>query len=497
MIPSWIGLVVLVIGVLLYRHSLAALLAFQLACALFAGSAAIFLPALGGSSIAPTYAALGFVLAKVILTPAYRLLALQALRENWLLVLFVAYGAVTAFFLPRIFAGQMDVTPMRPPISDYLFAAESLKPTSQNITTCIYLVGSLLITICAAVVARATKDATSLAVIFSNIAIAHIVAGLLVLGLKLGGSTFLLDLVRNASYAQLTQDAGGFVRISGFFPETSAFSAFGVTLFVLMAECWIRDIHARRTGLTAVATAFVLLISTSSSAYVGLGAYVVVLTLRIIFFPFGIGAKKIAVLLLFALATVLVGLVMAAALPNLVTTFVDVMADMTLRKGQSASGLQRAFWAAQGFEAFRVSYGFGIGAGSFRSSSLFTAILGSLGVVGLVSFGTYLLVVAKPLNRSTHGRTTLPNGKAIDFGGACAVAAIVGLAPEFVGSATPIPGILFSILAGVSVSLRTGLNTNSQQQTRRSPRGPRGAEFGGLVGSAAQKHYTVTTNQGR
>jgi hypothetical protein len=473
-IPSWIGLVILVIGFILYRYSLATLLAFLLASSLLAGSAAIFLPALGGSSITPAYVALGFVMAKVVLTPAYRLLALQALRENWLLVLFVGYGAMTAFLLPRIFAGQIYITPLRPPESNNPFATESLRPTSQNITTCIYLVGSLLITICAAVVARATKNVERLVVIFSYITIAHVLTGLLVLAMQLAGNTVLLDLIRNANYAQLTQDAGGFTRISGFFPETSSYSAFGVSLLVLMGECWIRDILPRRTGPTAVAMGVVLLISTSSTAYLGLGVYGLVSVLRIIFFPFGIGARKIATLLGFGIAAVFVGLAMSAALPRLVGTFVEVMLDMTVRKGESESGLQRAFWAAQGFDAFRVSYGLGIGAGSFRSSSLLTAIMGSLGVVGLVSFFLYVLVVFKPFNRSTYGRTLVPNGLAIDLGGACAVAALVGLAPEFFGSPAPIPGFWFSVLAGVSVSLRAGAGPAPERRhtpkTHRDPR---------------------------
>ncbi len=243
--------------------------------------------------------------------------------------------------------------------------------------------------------------------------------------------------------------------------------------------------------------AVVLLISTSSTAYLGLGAYGVVSVLRIIFFPFGIGAKKIAILLCFAIAAVFVGLVAAAALPDLASNFLKVLADMTLRKAQSESGLQRSFWAAQGFEAFRASYGLGIGAGSFRSSSLFTAIMGSLGVVGLVSFFLYVLVVFKPLNRSTYGRTTMPQGHAIDLGGACAVAAIVGLVPEFFGAPAPVPGFLFSILAGVSVSLRAGLNTYSKRKTRRDPRDVRHAEIGSHVRSAAQKPSTLTTRPGR
>ena len=55
---------------------------------------------------------------------------------------------------------------------------------------------------------------------------------------------------------------------------------------------------------------------------------------------------------------------------------------------------------------------------------------------------------------SPYGKLRAPNAIAADFGGACAVAAIVGLAPDFVGSPTPVPPFLFSILAGFAVALR-------------------------------------------
>ena len=59
MIPSWIGAIIVIVGtVLLLRGSALAMLMFQLTCSLMSGSAALFLPALGGSSVPPAYLAL-------------------------------------------------------------------------------------------------------------------------------------------------------------------------------------------------------------------------------------------------------------------------------------------------------------------------------------------------------------------------------------------------------------------------------------------------------
>jgi hypothetical protein len=455
MIPSWIGVVVFALGCLLYRRGMFALMGLVLGCSLFGGSAAFFLPSLGGSSIPPNLLALAFLLVRVVRQPDAIAYVRSAFRSNLLLIVFCAYGALGAFVLPRLFNGAMQVYPMRPPgAGEYLFYTEPLRPTGQNITTSVYMVTAFLTAFAAGAVARLPGAPAKAAKLFANLTFAHCALGILVVGLTAAKLTFILDLVRNANYGQLTQQAGAFVRISGFFPETSGFASFGGPLLVLMAECWIRDIDARRTGFAALLMAALLMFSTSSSAYVCLAVYGVLFALRVLLLPGTVGPRKVFAVAGVFFAAVLAALSMVAVFPDLSADFVDVVTDMTVGKAESSSGRQRAFWAQQGITAFAVSHGLGIGPGAFRSSSLFTAILGTTGVVGVASFFGYLLVVLKPLNQSTYGKLRVPNGVAADFGGACAVAAIVGLAPDMVGSPTPVPSFLFFVLAGFAISLR-------------------------------------------
>jgi len=454
MIPSWIGVLVFVLGCLLYRRGIFALFGLVLGCALFGGSAALFLPSLGGSSISPSILALGFLLLRVIFQPGALACVRSAVRSNLLLLIFCAYGALGAFILPRVFSGAMQVFPMRPPSDGYLFFTEPLRPTSQNITHSVYMVVAFMTTFAAGAVARIAGAPTKAARLFANLTIAHCLLGVLVVLLTSAKLTFIVDLVRNANYGQLTQQAGAFARISGFFPEASGFASFGGPLLVLMAECWIRDIEARKTGFAAVLMAALLLLSTSSSAYVCLAVYGLLFALRIVLLPSTVGPRKILAIAGFGLAAAAVVVSIAALFPDLFSDFVDVAKDMTVGKAESSSGRQRAFWAQQGITAFSVSHGLGIGVGTFRSSSLFTAMLGSAGVVGVGTFFAYLLVVLKPLNHSTYGKLRGPNGVSADFGGACAVAAVVGLAPDMVGSPTPVPSFLFCVLAGFAISLR-------------------------------------------
>ena len=156
MIPSWIGVAVFVLGCLLYRRGMFALFGLVLGCSLFGGSAALFLPALGGSSIPPNLLALAFLLVRVIRQPGVQAYGRSAVRSNLLLIIFCAYSALGAFVLPRLFNGAMQVYPMRPPGGGYLFYTEPLRPTGQNITTSVYMIAAFLAAFVGAPARRAT-----------------------------------------------------------------------------------------------------------------------------------------------------------------------------------------------------------------------------------------------------------------------------------------------------------------------------------------------------
>jgi hypothetical protein len=100
---------------------------------------------------------------------------------------------------------------------------------------------------------------------------------------------------------------------------------------------------------------------------------------------------------------------------------------------------------------FRASYGLGVGSGSFRSSSIFFAMLGSMGVFGIVSFLMYLITIFQPWRRSSWTESAVPSE---NLGGALGSAALLSLIPAAVTSATSVPGASFAILAGASLALR-------------------------------------------
>jgi hypothetical protein len=215
-----------------------------------------------------------------------------------------------------------------------------------------------------------------------------------------------------------------------------------------MLELWFRDVASGRTGPAGGVLAVVLLASTSSTAYVSLGAYGLYAFLRHAFAPWGLAARK---QLMFAAALLGAGVLILSLIvlvPSLAAYLWKLINLMTVDKVESASGLQRAFWARQGVGAFVASWGLGIGAGSFRSSSLITSIIGSMGIIGILSFLAHLLRSARLFSRETYS-LRLPDRN----GSAAATTAFVMLAPASVAAPSPDPGLLWAAMCGIALAL--------------------------------------------
>jgi hypothetical protein len=280
---------------------------------------------------------------------------------------------------------------------------------------------------------------------------AHAVLGVAGVALRGTAGDAVLELFRNSAYLQFDGDVGGFVRIRGIFPESSAFAALGFILFAANSELWYRSIRSRATGLAALVMGSVLFFSTSSTAYVALAVYGLFFGLRIIALPACANAAKVRPAFAAAgLLAVLAALTYLAS-PALVESMIDVIKRMTIEKSTSDSALQRLYWTMQGWKLFLASHGLGVGAGSFRSSSIFFAIIGSMGIIGIVSFLVYVVTAFQPWRRSSWAESTFP---AENLGGALGSAALLSLVPAAVNSATPVPGIIFAILASASLALR-------------------------------------------
>lgn len=454
MIVTPFALLVLLLGALaLFRGGPLGMFSLFLASTLFGGSAAFILVAAGGSSIPPAQFMLLFLGIRLLLPGPGQMAALQrAVWANRYLLMFVLYGLVSAFILPTIFARQMLVTPLKPIPGADLFAVVPLRPTTQNFTTAFYLVGTLVAGIMATAAMQRPGAASRVVRLGAGIAFAHALLG--ISSVVLAGTAWdrLLGIFRNANYAQLNQSFDGLVRMNGIWPEASSFAAYGAAWCIFMLELWLRDIEPRRTGPAGLLLLLALIASTSSTAYVSLSAYGLFVGARLAIGPWVMTARKQLALIAFGLGGVTVVLTAFVLVPGLAAQLANILTLMTIDKADSGSGIQRAFWAKQGIELFFESYGLGVGAGSFRSSSVVTAILGSMGVIGIVMFTAHLVRSVQPFHRDFLDLSLADPDRAV--GAAASTTALLMITPAMVSAPSPDPGLMWAVMCGIALALR-------------------------------------------
>jgi hypothetical protein len=447
------GAIVALVGLwLLLRGSMLSMLLFVMVASLFGGSSAINLPALGGSSIPPANLALLFLLVRCARAgdePHHRLGT--ALDANRWLLLFALYGAAGAMLLPRIFEGAIDVTPLRPIPGYGLYAAFPLRFSNQNITSAGYLLGTMLAAVAATMVLGRESAWRPVARTAAILGAVHALLG--VLGVVLAGTPFdaVLGFFRNASYSQLSHNFGGIVRMNGIWPEAAGFSAHGIVWMIFLSELWVRGIESRWTGPAALLLLLALLGSTSSTALIGIGGYGALLMLRVVYGSGAISGDRRAILAAIGLAATAAFLAVFVLVPGLADKIAEIARLTTVEKLESGSGMQRMFWARLGLDAFIASYGLGVGPGSFRSSSILTAILGSVGAIGSLAFVAHLWRVFLPLRRSTWVVVRDPRAA---VGAAASWTAVAMLIPASLSAPSPDPGQLWGIMCGVALGLR-------------------------------------------
>lgn len=456
-----IGAVQVLFGLVLFlAGSVEAMFALLLITTLFAGSAAIVLPALGsGSSIPPLYFALLFMVMRLLVPGSGQMRATaQALEANAWLLVFVAYGVVMAFAGPRLFAGQFAFAPLRADAAarftshlSYLLATRPLAPSPQNLTSAVYLVGTLVTATVAHVACRAPAGRSTLVRTVAWVGIMHSLLGLLsVIGRGTAIDT-VLGFFRNGAYAQLTQDIDGLSRMTGISPEPSAYAAFGAIWFVFLAECWLRRVSPLLTGTAALCLGAALVACTSATAYVALAAWLGLLLLRSLFVPGALPADRSLWLAVMGLGGVVAGSVLLLWQPQLATRLALFLHHVLFDKMASDSGIQRRFWALQGYQAFVGTYGLGVGPGSFRSSSLVTAVMGCVGVVGAFALLAQFLIAFKPLRWSTYVPMPDPD---LAVAGACAWAMLMAVIVAAITAPNCDPGSDFALLSGAALALR-------------------------------------------
>jgi hypothetical protein len=363
-------------------------------CSTLLGSAAAFtLPALGGTNISPSHLLLGFL--------AFKLLSMEkfvnrisgclslGLPGFWLMLLLFD-GLLSAYFMPRIFAGQTYIFPVR--TTGY---SEPLQPAISNLTQSIYLIGDF---VCFILVyayatipgARRILGSAALATVTLNLVFA-----LLDLATYYSNTTVLLSFIRNASYGMLTEvELAGSKRLVGSFSEASSFGSMTLGFFAFSGKLWLLGIRPRLTATLAGLSFFAVLLSKSSTGYIGLAAIVGFAYAETMIGAVRRQLNSQCMWFVAGITIVLPIIALALALNDEVSAYVqDLLDQLLFNKMSSGSGAERSSWNRQGFQNLIDTFGFGVGNGSMRASSFPIAVLASLGIIGALIMGMFLFSV--------------------------------------------------------------------------------------------------------
>jgi hypothetical protein len=484
---SAVGLLVCA-GVLLIGYYCRSPLLIGLIASLAFGSTALMtLSSLGGSSplIFTLFSAL-LVTAVAFRRTIWRDLGnvFGKIRPVWVLASLMLYAAVGAWLFPRLFAGQTSVFVQSKTRSGVVEA--SLAPVSANVSQTGYFVlgGLTAIAICIMLLHSDRLDKIRQG--FFLWCFLHAGMGLLDFLGKLAGAGDVLSITRTANYAMLTEHVeAGFSRIAGAYSEASAFG--GVSLACL-AFCYVywRKTKSRMAQGLCLVLLILLVLSTSSTAYVGLAVLSIPVAFSIVrsFLHRRVTVAEILIISLLAVAacTVLAITLYDGKILDPVAELID---STIISKSSTASGQERTYWNVKSIQSFFDTSGLGIGFGSSRASSWPIAVISQLGVVGSLMMATLVIVVARGLGRLTPYVDTETNAVVSSI----RATALAGMVAGSLASGTADPGMVFFIaLAVIAASrVRARMNRHAQallsvdQQSRNLAHYP-ATPVGGLLG---------------
>jgi hypothetical protein len=382
---------------------------------LLGSAAATVLTALGGASIPPAHLLLLFMSLELVLRPASLWTGLSSIaqaREGFWLLLTVAYGVFSAFVMPRLFAGSVDLFIIGHTASGaQSFIAAPLGPVSGNMTQSIYLIGDLVCFIIFYAYGSSAKGLKTIALAAITCSVVNVAFAMLDLMTYWTGTAYVFDFIRNASYRMLDDvEIAGLKRIVGSFAEASAFAFATLGLLAFNLTLWLRGVYTWWTGPAALASVVCLLFTTSTTGYAGFAVLICTFVAFALFqVMIGRATRPMMFFLAFLPAVVLVaGIVVATSAP--LRTTVEKLFETTIaEKFASQSGVERSSWNRQAIAAFPATFGFGAGLGSVRSSSWIVAVPSSLGAFGSLTLGIFVVMLLLGGRRTANSDRSLPS----------------------------------------------------------------------------------------
>jgi hypothetical protein len=440
-----IGLLTIAIGLLCLLLGLRATFFTLVVMSLFGAAAAMVI---GGSNIQPAHLFLAFTLVSVVTQQKQAGAALKAISFGqpgfWLLCL-VVIALTSAFFMPRLLAGSTQIIPLG--VSSYANTGSTvpLGPVSSNFTQSVYIVADLACfaitvgmasseagfrTVCAAVLAYAVGNA-----LFAFLDVATYATG----------TQGLLSLMRNAKYTLHVEDeVSGLKRIVGSYPEASAFARATLGTFAFAGTLALSGFRPAWTGLLALVSLVLVILSTSSTGLAGTPLVLIILYLTALMRGgFNLGKPLSSVIVLCG-PILIVALILAVLLDDAASEAVHSYVDLLIfNKSDTGSGIERNAWNAAALQNLFDSLGLGVGLGTVRTSSFPIALLSNVGVPGSIF---YLLFAFTAFARRRGEQLSFVADVRLAARNAC-FALLIG---DTFAAPTVEQGLLFFILAGLA-----------------------------------------------
>jgi hypothetical protein len=464
--PSLPGLMVCAVLLVAAYYSKGMLIIGLLASLAFGATAAMTLPALGGSSplIYTIFAAL-----LVTAVAARRRIwfdlgsVFGSIRPVWILTSLMAYAIIGAWLFPRFFAGQTTVFV----VSTGLVVEASLAPVSGNISQTGYFVlgGFTAIALCALLLHSNRIDQVRRGFfIWCGL---HAGLGLVDFIAKGAGAGDVLLPIKTASYA-IISDAieAGFARITGAFSEASTFGGVSVACLAFSYTYWRKTGSRRAMWLSAILL-FLTILSTSSTAYVALAILCVPVSFSILvsILKGRVERDEIVIAALLVVAGVTI-LGISVFNPGMLEPFVRLIESTIINKAGSSSGQERTYWNLKSLQAFVDTRGLGIGFGSSRASSWPIAVLSQLGF-----FGSLMMVILLGvLVRGLGNLRVWVDAETDAVVAGVRNAALASIVAASVSGGSADPGILFFIAVAVVSATRVRARRNREALQRAMPR---------------------------
>lgn len=321
-------------------------------------------------------------------------------------IMAVTYGLMSAVVMPRVFARVVQVWPQKDAI---IYGTVPLMPSPGNVTQSFYLlITSTLLVAAALYLARREIDLRRLVDVYLWGGVAAIAFAFWQLANKLAGVWFpSAFLYSNPGFALLDSQTISFVpRISGSFVEPSDLAYYLSGLIFASGWLTLRGYPSRLARVTLVGGVVAMLISTSTTGLgvlaLGAAGSALIALLRA-GSPVARRVARIGLPLMIAMA--IAGSVIVTLKPS-VGRSLSLVYSSTLDKQQSTSYEDRTTKDMDGLATAGQTFGFGVGWGSFRSSSLVPGLVANLGVWGTALVAWFMLRLVKLLRRAGRAADT-------------------------------------------------------------------------------------------